>query len=238
MNTVVAGITYRAVLGRRRVWLLVLLPVLLLGLALLIRTVGGGGERMAVQLMENFAIGAMLPLLGLIAGTGVIAPEIDDGTVIHLLAKPISRPVIAVTKFAVSASLLILFGAVPTFLAAYLLVGGESGIAAGFAAGALAGGVVYAAVFLLLGVVTRHAVAVGVSYALIWEGLVGGLVPGARQLSVQQWARSVADQISTSGFLTADVPLGFALAAMAVVTVGAVVWAGRRLRVLSLTGEE
>lgn len=238
MNTVVAGITYRAVLGRRRVWLLVLLPVLLLGLALLIRLVGSAGERMAVLLMENFAIGTMLPLLGLIAGTGVIAPEIDDGTVIHLLAKPISRPVIAVTKFAVAVSLLILFGAVPTFLAAYLLVGAEAGIATGFAVGALAAGVVYAALFLLLGVATRHAVVVGIGYALVWESLVGGLVPGARRLSVQQWARSVADQLSTSGFLTAEVPFGFALAAMALVTVGGVYWAGRRLRTLSLTGEE
>ncbi|MBG0827766.1 ABC transporter permease subunit [Planomonospora sp. ID67723] len=238
MNGVIAGISYRALLGRRRIWLLALLPVVLLGLAVLLRAVGADGERATVQLLQNFAIGVMLPLLGLIAGTGVIAPEIDDGTIIHLLAKPISRPVIAQTKFLVAASVVAAFATVPTFLAAYLLVGLESGVAAGFALGALIGGVAYAAVFMLLGVVTRHAVTVGIAYAVIWEGLVGNLVPGARRFSIQQWAQTVADQISSSAFLTTGIGLGFAATALAVVTVGGVVWAGQRLRSFSLTGDE
>ncbi|MFD0655839.1 ABC transporter permease [Thermocatellispora tengchongensis] len=171
-------------------------------------------------------------------GTGVIGPEVDDGTIVHLLAKPISRPVIAQTKFLVAASLLAAFAAVPTFLASYLLVGTESGVATGFGLGALAGGIAYAAVFLLLGVLTKHAVAVGIVYALVWEGLVGSLVPGARQFSIQQWAKSIADQISTSAFLETDVALSFAVPALIVVTVGTVVWAGQRLRSFSLTGDE
>ncbi|MEV2266612.1 ABC transporter permease subunit [Nonomuraea africana] len=238
MNGVVAGITYRAVLGRRRILLLILLPLGLVGLAVLLRLVGSADERSAVTLMQSFAVGTMLPLLGLIAGTGVIAPEIDDGTVLHLLSKPISRPVIAQTKFAVAASLLAVFAAVPTFVAAWLLVGGESGIATGFTVGALSGGVAYAALFLLLGVVTRHAVTIGIIYALVWEGLIGNFVSGVRQFSVQQWARSIADQISTSPFLSTDVKLSFAVPALIVVTVGSVLWAGQRLRAFSLTGDE
>ncbi|MGV9304558.1 ABC transporter permease subunit [Nonomuraea sp. NPDC004354] len=238
MNGVVAGITYRAVLGRRRILLLVLLPLALVGMALLLRMVGSADERSAVALMQSFAIGTMLPLLGLIAGTGVIAPEIDDGTVLHLLSKPISRPVIIQTKFAVAASLLALFAAVPTFVSAWLLVGTESGVAGGFTVGALCGGIAYAAVFLLLGVITKHAVTIGIIYALVWEGLIGNLVSGVRQFSVQQWAKSIADQISSSPFLTADVKPGFAIPALIVVTVAAVVWAGQRLRSFSLTGDE
>ncbi|WP_240197079.1 ABC transporter permease subunit [Nonomuraea lactucae] len=238
MNTVVAGITYRALLGRRRIVLLLLLPLALLGLALLLRLAGSADQRSAMLLMDKFAIGTMLPLLGLIAGTGVIAPEIDDGTIIHLMSKPISRPVIAQTKFLVAASLLAVFAAVPTYLAAWLLVGTEDGIASGFALGALVAGVAYAAVFLLLGVVTRHAVTVGIIYALVWESLVGGFVQGARKFSIQQWAQSIADQISTSPFLQADVTLGFAVPALVIATVAAVFLAGRRLRAYSLTGDE
>ncbi len=237
INTVVAGITYRAVLGRRRVLLLILLPVVLIGLALLLRGLGEAGEHTTVELMQRFAIGAMLPLLGLVAGTGVISPEIDDGTILHLLSKPISRPVIITTKFLVAATLLAVFAALPTFVAAYILLQGEAGIAYGFGLGALAGGLAYSAIFLLLGVLTRHAVTVGIIYALVWEGLVGGLVPGARTFSVQQWAQSIADQISSSAFLSTDVSLGFAVTAIAIVTIGGVVWAGQRLRSLSLTGD-
>ncbi|MFC4590478.1 ABC transporter permease [Sphaerisporangium corydalis] len=237
MNSVVAGITYRAVLGRRRVFLLLLLPLVLIGLALLLRAVGSTDERATVTLMQVYAIGTMLPLLGLIAGTGTIAPEIDDGTIIHLLSKPISRPVIATTKFAVAASMLALFAAVPTFIAAYLLIGDEAGIASGFAVGALVGGIAYAAVFLLLGVVTRHAVTIGIIYAVVWENLIGGYVPGARNFSIQQWAQTFAAQITTSGFFKATVGMGFAVPAVLIVTIGSVVWAGQRLRSLSLTGD-
>ncbi|WP_090930523.1 ABC transporter permease subunit [Nonomuraea jiangxiensis] len=238
MNAVVAGITYRALLGRRRIILLLLLPLALIGLALLLRLFGEGDQRSAVLLMQNFAIGTMLPLLGLIAGTGVIAPEIDDGTIIHLMSKPISRPVIARTKFLVAASLLALFAAVPTYVSAWLLVRNEDGIAPGFALGALVAGIAYAAVFLLLGVITRHAVTIGIVYALVWESLVGNLVPGARKFSIQQWAQSIADQISGSPFLRTDVSLGFAVPAIIIVTLGAVLWTGHRLRAFSLTGDE
>ncbi|GAA3136237.1 ABC transporter permease subunit [Streptosporangium carneum] len=238
MNAVIAGISYRALLGRRRIWLLVLLPVVLIALAVLLRIVSGGSELITVEFMQKFALGAILPLLGLIAGTGVIAPEIDDGTIVHLLAKPISRPVIAQTKFLVAASMLALFAAVPTFVAAYLLINLESGIAYGFALGALVGGLAYAALFMLLGILTRHAVTIGIAYALIWEGVVGNFVPGARRFSIQQWAQTIADQVSSSSFLSSELTLGFAVTALLVVTVGAVVWAGQRLRSFSLTGDE
>lgn len=75
MNTVVAGITYRALLGRRRIVLLLLLPLALIGLAVLLKVTGSADQRSTVTLMQTFAVGTMLPLLGLIAGTGVIAPR-------------------------------------------------------------------------------------------------------------------------------------------------------------------
>lgn len=238
MNTVVASITYRALLGRRRILLLLLLPLALIALALLLLFVGSADQRSAQVLMEKFAIATMLPLLGLIAGTGVIAPEIDDGTIIHLLSKPISRPLIAGTKFLVAASVLALFAAVPTYIAAWLLIRDEDGLASGFAIGVLIAGIAYAAVFLLLGVITRHAVAIGVIYALVWETLVGGFIPGAQKFSIQQWGQAIAAQISDSPFIDAKVTLGFAIPALIIVTAGAVFWAGLRLRTFSLTGDE
>ena len=176
--------------------------------------------------MQTFAIGTMLPLLGLIAGTGVIAPEIDDGTIIHLLAKPISRPVIAQTKFLVAASMLALFAAVPTFVAAYLLVNLESGIASGFALGSLhrrhrlRGGVHAAGRADPARGDDRHHLRAGLG------GRGGNFVPGARKFSIQQWAQSIADQLSSSAFFTTEITLSFAIPALLIVTIGAVVLGG------------
>ncbi|MDF5751486.1 ABC transporter permease subunit [Spongiactinospora sp. TRM90649] len=237
--TTVAGISYRMVVGRRRIWLMLLLPAGLIALAVLLRLIDSADERSAVMLLQVFGVGTMLPLLGLIAGTGVIGPEIDDGTIVHLLSKPISRPAIAATKFLVASSLLAVFGAIPTFIAGYLLVRGDSGIALGFAIGAFVGGIVYVALFLLLGVVTKHAVAIGIAYALIWESVVGNFVPGARNFSIQQWAQTIAYQFNDSIFFAKpSVGTGFAVTAIVLVTVGTVVWSGQRLRSFALTGDE
>ena len=56
-------------------------------------------------------------------------------------------------------------------------------------------GAAYCAVFLLLGVVSRHAVVFGLVYALLWESLIGGFVPGVKTLSIQQWALAVTREV-------------------------------------------
>ena len=80
---------------------------------------------------------------------------------------------------------------------------------------------------MLLGVLTRHAVTIGIIYALVWEGVVGNFVPGARKFSIQQWAQSIADQLSSSAFFTTEIKLSFAVPALLIVTLGAVFWAGQ-----------
>ena len=44
----------------------------------------------------------MVPLIALIAGTGALGPEIDDGSIVYLLAKPLPRREIVFTKLAVA----------------------------------------------------------------------------------------------------------------------------------------
>ena len=130
----------------------------------------------------------MMPLLGLIAGTGAIGPEIDEGSIVYLLAKPLNRYSIVVTKLVVAIGVVVAFGVLPVLVAGVVLTGEVGQVAVAYTVGALAAGVAYGALFLLLAVITRNAVVVGLIYALIWESLVGGLVPGAQTLSVQQWA--------------------------------------------------
>ncbi|MGH9247032.1 MAG: ABC transporter permease [Acidimicrobiales bacterium] len=238
MNSTVAYITARAMLGRKRALLLVAVPLVLLCLALVVRLVGVGTAEHTAGVLGILALGAIVPLLGLIIGTGVVAPEIDDGSIIYLLAKPVSRLVIVVTKLVVAIACLVIFAAVPTMLAGVIMSGNDDGLALGYAIGALVGGIAYCALFLLLAVVTRHAVVVGLLYALLWESLIGGYVPGARTLSVQQWAVSVTSSLAEDGAVTADVGLAVAAAFLAVATAGGTWLASQRLRSLSLTGEE
>jgi len=237
VNGVIAGITLRGMLGRRRTVLLVLLPATLLVLAIVITAFGQSNEAVAAGLLQRYGVGTLLPLVALVVTTGVLGTEIDDGSIVFLLSKPISRPVILRTKLAVAIGLSVVFAAVPVLMAGLIMVEGADNMALGFTIGALAGVVAYSAIFLLINVLTRHAVVVGLLYALVWEGLVGGFVPGARELSVQQWALSLANSVMSNTFVASDVAPLAALALLAVTTVGATVLAGERLRSLSIAGE-
>jgi ABC-2 type transport system permease protein len=246
MNTTVASLTARSLLGRKRTLVLLLLPVALLAVCTLSRVLAGLDaeiERelagpLAPDLLTAFGIAILMPLLSLIAGTGSIGPEIDEGSIVYLLAKPLSRYSIVVTKFTVAAAVVVLFGVLPIAVAGVVLTGEVGSVTVSFTLGALAAGVAYSAVFLLLAVVSRNAVVIGLVYALIWESLVGGLVPGAQALSIQQWSLAVVQRVlgDSAASLGVEAAVGFgeALVLLTAVTVIATGYAGRRLQTLRL----
>lgn len=238
MNPTVARLTLRGLLGRRRTILLVALPVLLIAIAAAVRGFAGEDHQVTTDLLGGFALGTMVPLIGVIAGTGAIGPEIDDGSIVYVLAKPIPRPRIILTKLVVAVGCTIAFAAVPTFVAALVMSGTAERIAVAFGIAAVVASVAYGAVFLLLAVVTRHAVVVGLIYALVWESLFGSLIEGAKTLSVQQWSLSLAEEIAGGEFVTSAVALPTGVILLTAVTAVATWYAGQRLRSLTLASDE
>ncbi len=242
MNATVAGLTWHSLVGRRRAVLLIVLPVVLLILAVVVRLVSGRSSDSAVDLLGSFSLGFLIPLLCLIAGTGAIGPEIDDGSIVYLLAKPLNRYVIAVSKWIVALGVIVLFGVLPTLVAGFILAGPDDNVASGYAAGALLAGVAYATVFLMLAVITRNAVVIGLLYALVWEAAIGGYVPGAQTLSIQQWALAITekmlgDQAQSLGVESA-VGFGTGIILLAIVTGGGLAYTGYRLRSIRISGDE
>jgi ABC-2 type transport system permease protein len=234
----VARLTYRALLGRRRALILFALPVLLIVIAGAVRGFSGADDQVAVDVLGGFALATMVPIIGVIAGTGAIGPEIDDGSVVYLLSKPVKRPTIIFTKLIVAIAVTMAFSAIPTFIAGMILNGNGQQIAVAYTIAALVASITYAAIFLLLGTITRHAVVFGLVYALVWEALFGSLVVGARTLSVQQWSLAVAQKVGDGDLITSDVGLPTATALLVVVTAATTWFAGQKLRSLKLAGEE
>ncbi|MFG3507249.1 ABC transporter permease [Streptomyces sp. NPDC047821] len=237
-NPTVARLTYKALLGRRRAAILFVLPGLLLLIAAAVRGFNGADDQIAADVLGGFALATMVPLIGVIAGTGAIGPEIDDGSIVYLLAKPVKRPSIIFTKLIVAIAVTMVFSAVPTFLAGYILNGNGQQVAVAYTVAALVASIAYSALFLLLGTVSRHAVVIGLVYALVWEAVFGTLIEGAKTLSVQQWALAVAEKVTGDGLIASDVGLPVAVALLAGVTVAATWYAGHKLRTLTLAGDE
>ncbi|MFI9119196.1 ABC transporter permease [Streptomyces bikiniensis] len=237
-NPTVARLTYRALLGRRRALILFLLPAMLLVISAAIRVLNGADDQAASDVLGGFALATMVPLIGVIAGTGAIGPEIDDGSIVYLLSKPVKRPTIIFTKLIVAIAVTMAFSAVPTLIAGFILNGNGQQVAVAYTVAALVASITYSALFLLLGTVSRHAVVIGLVYALVWETLFGSLIAGARTLSVQQWALALAEKVTGDGLVTSDVGLTTAVVLLVAVTVTATWFAGQKLRRLTLAGEE
>lgn len=237
VHPTVAWLGMRSLFGRRRGVLLFALPLVLVALAVLVRVLVDGSAA-APDVLYQLGLVVVVPLVALIATTGVLSSEIDDGSVVYLLAKPLSRLSIVVSKLVVAAGCVLVFAALPLLIAGLVLRPDAPRLGLGFAAGGLAGGLTYCALFAVASVMTRHAVVVGLVYVLIWEGLLGGLLDGIRWLSVTRWSAAITDQITGGPALVEKLGPTYALTATAVVILGATWWASHRLRGYNYTADE
>jgi ABC-2 type transport system permease protein len=239
VNTTVIRLGLRSVLGRRRGVLLFVLPAVLILVAIVVRALAGTDPSGAGEVIGRLGLGVVLPVVALVASTSVLAPEIDDGSIVYLLATPTSRLSLAASKLLVAIGATVAFAVLPIVVAAVVLVTGEPVVAVAYGIGALAGGVAYTALFLWLSSVMRHAVVIGLIYVLLWEGLLGGLVAGVRWVSITRWGGAVAGAV-TDRVHTLSPHLGapYAVIATLIVLLGAALLTARRLQGLNLTGDE
>jgi ABC-2 type transport system permease protein len=234
MSTI-TWITARGLFGRRRFLLLLPLPAVLLGLAVLCRSLGVDPGQWGPPVLVGLGLAVVLPVVALIVGTGVLGAEIDDGTVVHILTKPLPRWQIVLPKLAVAAGVSAGTVAVPIYVAGVLANSVRLGLA--LAAAAALGALAYSALFLALSLLTRRPVLLGLVYVLIWEGLLGNFVSGTKVLSIQQYVIALADRIAPTGLLETTVSVPVAAVMTALVSVGFTVLAIDRLRSFSVAGE-
>ena len=193
----IGELTLRALVGRRRTVLIAILAWLPVLLGILVRV--GGGRPDASQILDALVIRTVCPLVALVVGTGVIGSEIEDGTLVFQLVKPVPRWLTAAAKALVAAFLTGVLIVPPVVVTGLLLGGfGSDSIqtSVGFAIAALVGGTAYAFGFTALGVVTSRALIVGLGYTLIWEGILAGILEGTRFLSVRQATLGVASTLT------------------------------------------
>ena len=151
--------------------------------------------------------------------------ELDDGTGVHLLTKPIPRWQIIVAKTLVAGTLTAAL-IVPSTILSGLLMGGLNSAAIevtfAFALANIVGSYLYTAIFLVLSVITTRGLIIGLAYALIWEArrrraparqpdLQRPRVPDGIAITLAPDAVE-ASLVGATGFLYAAVAFALALA--------------------------
>jgi ABC-2 type transport system permease protein len=196
----VVAITLRALLDRRRFWLMVALaavPVLIMLIAGVFAESDVDERR-----FDQLIIRTVLPLIALVFGTGALGSELEDGTIVYLLTKPTRRFRIVLAKAAVAAGLTMALMVPATLLTGVLGSGANDSMLGPTLAYAIAvgvGGSAYALAFMALSSFTSRALAIGLGYVLLWEGVLSGLFEGTQLFSIRQATLGLAAELQGVG---------------------------------------
>jgi len=226
----------RALLGRRRTILMLLLAGVPVLLGLLVRA-NGDGVRDVAATLDGIVIRVVLPLVALVFGTAALGSELEDGTAVHILTKPVRRSTIVLAKILVAGTLAAAM-LVPSTILAGVLLGrpGQLGVTFALAIGVLVGSYLYVAIFVALSVATSRGLIIGLGYALVWEGVLAGLLPGSQVFSVREYVRGIADILNPAA---ADSIVGAgAVLYAAVALVAATAIASVRLAAYEIRGSD
>lgn len=200
---VTATITARLLLGSRRtmvVGLVLLLPILI---AVIFRASGNGETsptEFALDLVEALILTVLLPLVALVLGTTALGSEIEDGTIVFMLSKPIDRWRVLVVKAGVAAAATSALAVPATVATAWIIVGSpsEDGLVPGLGLAALVASVVYSVVFVALSTITSRALVVGLVYVFVWESTLTNLFTDLAWVSVRQYGTGWAAAVITA----------------------------------------
>jgi ABC-2 type transport system permease protein len=236
INSTVAWITFRALFGRKRALLFVLPAVVLIVLTLALKGAHNTQSDWAALVLGRVGVGAVVPLTALLVGTSVLGSEIDDNSVMHLLATPVPRRDVIVSKVCVSALVTTLFAAVPVLIAGIIAQGAHS-LAFGCFLGGVLGSIVYSCVFVFISAAVRHPVIYSLAYVALWEELISTLVSGAKYLSVEQWSLGLAHSISGDGNLGSHLTMTPSLVLSVIAVVVTVFYASERLSAFTVRAD-
>jgi ABC-2 type transport system permease protein len=231
-------LTARGVLGRRRTLLMALAAAVPVVVAAFWMLTGQSADPdiFATQVLDPWVITTVLPLVALVLGTSVLGSEIEDGTLVFLLAKPVPRWIVVAAKTVVAALASAVLVTVSTLLCWVIGLGpaAASGEVVGIAAGVAFGAVLYSCIAVALSSVTSRALIVGLVYVFLWEGTLAGLLAGTRLFSVRQYVLGIAGITSEI-----DRPLGGTLDAPAALLLGlAVIAISLAVAIVRLRGYE
>lgn len=233
----VVWLTWRQLFARRRIYIaaaFALLPVLFT-VFFKLGTDDQAEGRMAFfnGLSRELVIGTLVPLAAALFGTTAFGGEVDDGTLVYLLIKPIARWRIVLSKYLV-AMMSTVAVMIPALLLPWLVLSGPELSASaliGYLVGGAAGAAIYCALFLSLGLASRRALVIALIYLIGFEAVLSRNLIGVKSLSVREFAVALSRAASNGTIVIKSyvVPMTTVWIMSALLLIGALALTQRRL---------
>lgn len=197
----VAWLTIRQLFVRRRLIVAAVFAVIPLAIAIVFITTHAAGDperaRFPLQLYRDITLTVLVPLVTVVLGTSAFGVEVEDGTLVYLLVKPIARWRIVITRYltVILASVAVVL---PMLSLPWIVLAADvsARMVLSFAAGSALAIVLYSVVFVSLGFLTKRALVMGLLYIVVIELVISEQVAGVKSLSVREFANTVIGRLA------------------------------------------
>lgn len=188
-------LTLRSILDGRKPLALLLLALVPVVAAVVFAAAGEIDPRIFwARLLQRLVIPTVTAFVAVVLGASAIGDEREDGTILFLVATPLSRLGLVLTKVLAS------WTASMALLAPAVVVAGVIALGDRLSAeqilwpllGVALSALCYCAVTAWLSMLSRRPVMIGALYILLWEGSIATFAASADRFSIAAYGRAIA----------------------------------------------
>ena len=142
-----------------------------------------------VGFISYMGLSILIPIVALIFASASLGDTREDGTLVYLWLRPISRLSVSTGAWAASITIALPLTVIPITISAILLDAGNSVVTATIITSILAV-LAYSGLFVTLGLIVKNPVLWGLAYIFIWEAIVASFAKPAAALAVSGFRRA------------------------------------------------
>jgi ABC-2 type transport system permease protein len=211
MTLLIFNLTLRQLLFRKSTLLLIglaALPVLVAVIFDLSSSSEDPERWTARALYMGMVLSMVMPLTALLLGTSALGDEIEDGTAVYLLTKPIPRWQILLPKLVAAWLITAVIVATSTIVSGLIALDGGTRLVESFAIAVVLGSLAYCCVFVMLSVSTNRALIIGLVYVFLWEGAITTIFDGTSYLSIREYTLGLGASLADTSSFVLDPVVG------------------------------
>ena len=147
------------------------------------------------NMIANLGLSLVAPVVTLVLASSVLGDPNEDGTLVYLWLRPVSRWRLAVASSLAALTVSLPIVVIPLTVAAAATKGGGELVGATAVSCTIAV-VAYTGIFTFLGLRVKRAMAWGLAYILVWEGFVARAGGGTGFVSVRHHTVSILSRMA------------------------------------------
>jgi len=193
----VASHGIRGLVRTKTVWGALLVGAFAVVIAIVLAASNDGGPSSFVGFTLVLLAGIVSPLVSLLMGTWALGAEREGGTLVFTYTRPVRRSAVLLGRAIAAAAAALATMLVVTVLCAVVMQGADATLGTTLL-GLLLETLAFTCVFAMLGTLMARAIYVGLAYATLVEGVLGGVINLQGGATLSQHARNIV--VRGSGF--------------------------------------